>query len=55
MLFARDESGRGPGGRTYSGANQRTGAASRQRTRPGPAAYEGKIALFARSDAPRDA
>jgi hypothetical protein len=29
MLFARDESGRGSGGRTNSGANQRTSAASR--------------------------
>jgi hypothetical protein len=56
MLFARDESGRGPGGRTDSGANQRTGPASRQRTDagtcPGPAAYEGKISLFVRSADP---
>ena len=46
----------GPGGRTYSGANQRTGPASRQRTDagtcPGPAAYEGKISLFVRSADP---
>ena len=56
MLFSRDESGRRSGGRTYSGANQRTGTASRQRadarTCSGPAADEGKISLFMRSADP---
>jgi len=56
MLFARDESGRGSGGRTYSGANQRTGTAPCQRTDAGtcsgPAAYEGKISFLVRSADP---
>jgi hypothetical protein len=56
MLFTRDESGRRSGGRTYSGAYQRTGTASRQRTdagtRTGSAAYESKISLLVRSADP---
>ena len=56
MLFSRDESGRRSGGRTYSGADQRTGTSPRQRTDAGtcsgPAAYEGKIPLFVRSADP---
>jgi hypothetical protein len=50
VLFTRDESGRGSGCRAYSGANERTGTASRQctnpGTRPGPAADEGKISFL---------